>query len=168
MFIRNSSARALSPLKVEGKFLRIFPSDPAAWVTGNASWKSLSSSSWSPPFGCSGSSSGGPPRFIALSMRALRLLLWVCFPLPDPSPWVSVCTSTLVLVPILISVGMGASWCFSGSYMESGEVGRSSGISTVSLAGVSLAICSSMLGRLAPRYGFDWLSPRSVYHLSPR
>jgi hypothetical protein len=109
-----------------GRLPRIFPSDPVVWVTGNASWKSSSSSSLSPPFGCSGSSSGGPPRFIALSMRALRLLLWGCFPLPDPSPWVSVCTSTLVLVPILISVGMGAVWRFSGSNMESGEAGRSS------------------------------------------
>jgi hypothetical protein len=77
-----------------------------------------------------------------------------------------------VLVPILISMGTGANCRFSGSYIESGDVGRSSstgaGVSTVSLVGVSSAICVSISVHLAPRYGFDSLSVRRQYHLSPR
>ena len=38
MFVRNSSAHALLPLKGEGRFPRIFPSDPAVVVGGKASW----------------------------------------------------------------------------------------------------------------------------------
>jgi hypothetical protein len=57
---------------------------------------------------------------------------------------VSVCTSVLVLVPIVISLGMAATCRFSGSFIESGEVALSSsivvGFSTLSLTGVSCAI----------------------------
>ena len=75
------------------------------------------------------------------------------FPLELSPVVASICTSVLVLVPVLISIGMGASWRLLGSSIESGEVGLSlvgSGVSTVSLAFGSLAISVSMSERLAP------------------
>jgi hypothetical protein len=66
---------------------------------------------------------------------------------------VSVCTSVLVLVPIVISLGMVVVCRFSGSFIESGEVARSSsvagGFSTLCLAS-SCVISFSISVRLAP------------------
>jgi hypothetical protein len=92
---------------------------------------------------------------MALFIRALRSLHCGCFPLLDPLPWrVSVCTSTLVLVPIFISTGIAAICRFSGSFMESGDVGHSSstgaGVSMISLAIGSSVICVSISVHLAP------------------
>ena len=75
------------------------------------------------------------------------------FPLELSPVVASTCTSVLVFVPILISIGTGASWRLLGSSIESGEVGLSSigaGVSMVSLAIGSLAISVSMSWRLAP------------------
>src|ERR1700730_15391516 len=108
---------------------------------------------------------------MALSIKTLRLLFCGFFPLELSPVVASTFTSVLVLVPILISIGMGASWRLFGSLIESGEVGLSStgaGVSTVSLAGGSLAISVSMSVRLVPIYGLLSLSTRRLYHFSLR
>jgi hypothetical protein len=94
-------------------------------------------------------------RFIALLSSACRSLLAGFFPGFELLVGaVSVCTSVLVLVPIVISKGMVAVCHLSGSFIESGDVARSSlivGFSMSSLVGGSHAIASSISVRLAPR-----------------
>jgi hypothetical protein len=71
-----------------------------------------------------------------------------------PSCIVSVCTSVLVPVPILISMGMGATCRFSGLSINSGDVARStsagSRFSTSSLARGSCVMASLISVHLAP------------------